>query len=53
MRVESVGDSTVFFRWAYQTAENNPELIARPDSLEKPVHGPEYLQKEATLNSLK
>ncbi len=53
MRVESISDSTVAFRWAYQTAENNPELIVRPDSLEKPVRGPEYLQKKNPLSSLK
>jgi len=55
MRVESIdhGDGIVLFRWAYQTAPNNPELVAPPEGLEKPVHGPGYLRKDNKPSSLK
>jgi len=53
MRVESINPNSVTFQWAYQTAPNNPELIARPDNLEKPVHGLEYLQKKNRSNFLR
>ena len=55
MRVESIDydDGFVLFRWAYQSAPNNPELVARPDGLGKPVHGPEYLRKDNKSTTLK
>jgi hypothetical protein len=53
MRAQSVNPKSVTFEWAYQTAPNNPELVAGPDSLRKPVHGPEYLQKDSHTGSVK
>jgi len=55
MRVESIHDADgfVLFRWAYQTAPDNPELAPRSDGLEKPVHGPEYLRKDNKSTTLK
>lgn len=55
MRVESIHDDDGFilFRWAYQTAPDNPELAPRSDGLEKPVHGPGYLRKDNKSTTLK
>jgi len=53
MRVESINQNSVTFSWAYQTDLNNPELIARPDGFEKPVHKWGYLRKDNNSNSLK
>lgn len=53
MRVESISDDYVTFSWAYQRDPNNPELIARLDGREKPVHGPEYLRKDNKSTTLK
>jgi len=55
MRVESIhyDDGFVLFRWAYQTAPDNPELAPRSDGPEKPVHGPEYLRKDNKSTTLK
>lgn len=55
MRVESIhyNDGFVLFRWAYQTAPDNPELAPRPDGLEKPVHGSGYLRKDNKSTTMK
>ncbi|TET96285.1 MAG: hypothetical protein E3J26_01430 [Candidatus Zixiibacteriota bacterium] len=53
MRVETINPNSVTFRWAYQTAPDNPELAPRSDGLEKPVHGPEYLRKDNKSTTLK
>jgi hypothetical protein len=55
MRADTISYSSgwVKFQWAYQTDPENPELIARPDGHDKPIHGPEYLEKENTSSSLR
>ena len=53
MRVETINPNSVTFRWAYQTAPDNPELAPRPDGLERPVHGPGYLRKDNKSTTLK
>ena len=45
MWVEAISANSVFFRWAYQTDPDNPELIVVGNSNEKPNHGQEYLLK--------
>ncbi|MGH8015653.1 MAG: hypothetical protein ACREBV_05640, partial [Candidatus Zixiibacteriota bacterium] len=45
MWVESIQANSIYFRWAYQTAPNNPELIVAGNKDEKPVHNANYLLK--------
>ncbi len=49
MRVETIDSANgyVLFRWAYQTAPNNPELVPLPDGANKPEHGEEYLRPKS------
>ncbi len=53
MRVKSINLNSVTFDWAYQTAPDNPELTARTDDTERPVHGPGYLRKDNKSTTLK
>ena len=48
MRVQSVNSSSVTFQWAYQTDQDNIQLVAPLDRKEKPVHGPGYLRENNT-----
>jgi len=53
LRAASINPQSVTFEWAYQTAAGNPELIVRPDSLDKPTHDRKYLEKSSRTGAVK
>ncbi|NOY87894.1 MAG: hypothetical protein GXO93_00710 [FCB group bacterium] len=53
MRVLSINTNSVTFRWAYQTDQDNPELVSPSTIVIRPSHNPNYLNKNILLNNNK
>ncbi len=53
MRVRSINTNSVTFGWAYQTDQDNPELVAPNPGAVKPAHTSEYLDKNIPQSNLR
>ena len=53
MRVMALNSNSVMFQWAYQTDQDNQELKPALTAPKKPVHGPDYLDKNTVASSIR